>query len=394
NPIREFSQFPSLVMNVFKEVYKPERLLEVNVNFKSVNALDYDVFGANAFFKDQKWVVQLKNLRDDSIVHEWYLENENYLYTGRVFSHAEPRLPIILKDTGLIVYNDMSNNLYKLDSKSNIIWHNTQYQFHHSINLDHSGNIWTCTRKQVQVLDRNIEYFDDYVTSVDVETGKIIFHKSLTEVFMENGLEYLIHGQANSVSDLHYDPFHLNDVEPVLKDGPFWKQGDVFLSLRNRSALVLYRPSTNKIIRLIQGPFFNQHDIDILSDSTISLFNNNATSLVGIKVVKDSLAYDKVPGTTFNLTSEVLIYNFADSSFASVYPNHFLENKIFTRTQGLHQFLSNGDLFVESYHQGKVFIFNDEKLLLSRYYHDPVDGMVEYTHWVKIYEDLNFLTPN
>ena len=35
------------------------------------------------------------------------------------------------------------------------------------------------------------------------------------------------------------DPFHLNDVEPVLKKYRTLEKGDVFLSLRNRS-MVLY----------------------------------------------------------------------------------------------------------------------------------------------------------
>ena len=65
------------------------------------------------------------------------------------------------------------------------------------------------------------------------------------------------------------DPIHLNDIEPILKDGPFWKKGDVFLSIRDQSMIVLFRPTTNKILNVIQGPFNMQHDIDIISDEEI-----------------------------------------------------------------------------------------------------------------------------
>ena len=56
-------------------------------------------------------------------------------------------------------------------------------------------------------------------------------------------------------------------------DGKFWKSGDVFLSLRNQSMILLYRPSTNKIIWKGTGPFFRQHDVDVLNDHKISIFN-------------------------------------------------------------------------------------------------------------------------
>ena len=40
-------------------------------------------------------------------------------------------------------------------------------------------------------------------------------------------MEHLIIGKLNTFSN---DPIHLNDIEPVLIDGPFWKKDDVFLN--------------------------------------------------------------------------------------------------------------------------------------------------------------------
>ena len=39
--------------------------------------------------------------------------------------------------------------------------------------------------------------------------------------------------------------------------------------------VILYRPETNKIIKIIEGGFLHQHDVDILDDRTISIYNNN-----------------------------------------------------------------------------------------------------------------------
>ena len=53
------------------------------------------------------------------------------------------------------------------------------------------------------------------------------------------------------------DPIHLNDIQPVNFNGDYWEKGDVFLSLRNQSMIVLYRPSTNQIVWKTQGPFIS-----------------------------------------------------------------------------------------------------------------------------------------
>ena len=48
------------------------------------------------------------------------------------------------------------------------------------------------------------------------------------------------------------EPIHLNDIEPVLKDGKFWKKGDLFLSSRSQSAIIHYRPKLNKVVNYLK----------------------------------------------------------------------------------------------------------------------------------------------
>ncbi len=69
----------------------------------------------------------------------------------------------------------------------------------------------------------------------------------------------------------------------------------------------------------------------------------------------------------------------------------YLSNKNFNNTEGLHKILSNGYMFVESQNEGRVYIFNKDKVLLKSYYNTIKDGYVELPHWVRIYENLDFL---
>ena len=131
-----------------------------------------------------------------------------------------------------------------------------------TIETDSEGNIWAPSHMYPQSLPkekvgRNIVseggYFDDAIVKLSPE-GEVLFQKSVSQIFIDNGLEYLLF----SVGDLTFtkNPIHLNDIQPVDTDSQYWKKGDVFLSLRHQSMVLLYRPASNEIIWKGVGPFF------------------------------------------------------------------------------------------------------------------------------------------
>ena len=67
--------------------------------------------------------------------------------------------------------------------------------------------------------------------------------------------------------------------------------------------VLLYRPSTNEIIWKGAGPFFHQHDVDILDNHRISVFNNNSKDFAGSNVVDGH--------------NEVIIYDFKTDEYSS-----------------------------------------------------------------------------
>jgi hypothetical protein len=93
--------------------------------------------------------------------------------------------------------------------------------------------------------------------------------------------------------------------------------------------VILYRPSTNKIIKIIEGEFYNQHDVDIIDESRISIYNNNI-----IKNYKN----EKI---LINNVNEIIIYDFETNSFSKKFEKTFIENKInSTYSHGLVDFKS------------------------------------------------------
>ena len=144
-----------------------------------------------------------------------------------------------------------------------------------------------------------------------------------------------------------YDnPIHLNDVQPVPGDGPYWKRGDLFLSIRNQSILMLYRPSTDEILWWQEGPWSHQHDVDVLDDHRISVFDNRM--------------YQAWPGPIVDGHSGITVYDFDTGETSRPWEAPLAALELTSETEGLHTVRPNGDLFVEEQNRARIFELDPE----------------------------------
>ena len=96
------------------------------------------------------------------------------------------------------------------------------------------------------------------------------------------------------------------------------------------------------MLNYIKGPFYQQHDVNIISDNEISIFNNNNS-------ISEGLRY-----------SEVLIYNFKTKIFSRKFNPQLIENDLETKdTQGLSEILDDGSMLVEEQVHGRLILFNN-----------------------------------
>ena len=317
----------------------------------------------------QEGVVELIDLTNFEILHTWnpdvdafndlVEQADEFTYLERDSNNSRSRFlhPKLTQDNGLLFHDTAP--LRKIGICSNLIFQNTHDRFHHSIETDIDGNIWVPSHVYPQSLPieevgidiiRNGGYADDAIVKLSSD-GQIIYEKSVSQIFIDNGLEYLLFSVGDRQFDL--DPIHLNDIQPINADGKHWKKGDVFLSLRHQSMVLLYRPTTNEIIWKGVGPFFHQHDVEIIDDHRISVFNNNS---------KDFVDADIVDGH-----NEVIIYDFETDTYSSYLKDSLFENDVRTITGGRSQILSNGDLFIEETNYARTLYFNQ-------------DGSLRWTH--------------
>ena len=138
------------------------------------------------------------------------------------------------------------------------------------------------------------------------------------------------------------------------------------------SAIIHFRPSENKLINYITGPFSQQHDVDIISDREISIFNNN----------------------TFidnNEHSEVIIYNFETKSFKKLFNAQLQKENFKTYTQGLSHIFKDGSLMVEEQNHGRIILFNNEGKKEWEFVNKDENGDIGYITWSRVIEDKLFI---
>ena len=315
-------------------------------------------------------IVELIDLTNFKVLHTWNPDinkinnlvdtQDEFKYLNRDKNNSRATLnhPYLNKNGNLVFH--FYTPLRIIDKCSELVFQNTSNTFHHSIEADIDGNIWVPAHLYPQTLpvekidrtiniDGSLNFYDDALVKLSND-GKVLFEKSLTQIFIENGMEYLLFANGGS---FNRDPLHLNDIQPVNYDSEYWKKGDVFLSMRNLSMILLYRPSSNKIIWKGTGPFFYQHDVDILDNSKISIFNNNTKNLLNEDIVDGY--------------NEVIIYDFKSQKYSNYMQNSLNVNEVKTFMEGTSQILDNGDLFIEESNYYRTLYFNS-------------DGSLRWTH--------------
>ena len=277
--------------------------------------------------------------------------------------------PLIFDDGSLISNTDYSL-IFKIDFCSNLKWINDEQIFHHSVMLNHKGNILIPGQmypKSHYVNQYSTkDFLDDSITKINTD-GKILFTKSITEILIENRLV-----DKNFFLTNHNDPIHLNDIEPAFIDTEYWQQGDVFISIRHQSAIIHYRPSTNKVINYITGPFAQQHDVDIISDNEISIFDNNNF-------------FDN------NEHSEVIIYNFETKTFRKLFNDQLQKENFKTVSEGLSHTFKDGSLMIEEQNHGRIILFNNKGEKEWEFVNKDKNGDIGFVKWSRVIEDELFI---
>ena len=303
-------------------------------------------------FKSPKGFVTLLELIDLSrrkTVHHWQLD-------WRRRNDPFYLLPDGSLITRIRTEDNRRNTIIRLDACSNVEW-KKRLGIHHSIERDADGNFWTPESSDARSRKPGLARFSP--------SGDVLTWIALDDVLARNGYRHLV-DRMNREGRI--DGLHVNDVEPVLRDGPFWRRGDLFVSLRNPSVVLLYRPATDEVVWLRQGPWMQQHDVDIVSDSEISVFSNNA--------VRTGFNPSRVLGA-----NEVYVYDFATDEARSPWREAMRRHDVRTKTMGGATLFDDGGLMVQEHDYGRILRLSADGALLWSYVNRAPNGRVYRLGW-------------
>lgn len=308
-------------------------------------------------------VVELVDLANFETVYQWF-PDADMLFDGvstegvdsytralrtRPFFRAVHPMPT--EDGGLII-KDHGSPLFRIDACGGLVWRQEDIIFHHSTAAAGDGTYWISAHAPASDLPIQAggEYVDDSLAHVTAE-GEILQNISLTEVMLDEDLApYFLTDIFGATVN---DRIHLNDIQPVLNDGPYWKKGDLFLSMRHMSTVALFRPSTGEIVWTKRGPWLAQHDVDIIDDHRISVFSNNT--------------YQAGKGAYILGANEVFVYDFETDTTTSPYRDVMEALDVRTVSEGLAEWLPGGGVLIEEENSGRILILAADGTLLATF---------------------------
>ncbi len=381
-----YVSFLDLFKRSVEEVKKlPETFVPTPADFQPVNKLEDDLIILTSYSNKQGGrTVETRNLLNDETLHSWHIDNPHQ-------EHDRIMDPLLLDNHSLCYSFNGVTGLTAIDSAGNELWKQNSFAHHHSLNLDSSGNIWACsyTKEKGDFIiykghytlgGREFVYIDNTITQLDQHKGEILFHRSITDILVSNGLENLLIKANNSG-----DPIHLNDVQPALKSTEYYKEGDLFLSFRNLSAIIQYRPSNDSVILLLEGLFYSQHDVDFLNDSTIYFFNNNAHTIWLERANNWRTADERIYAGKFY--SNVVAYDLKNNRYFYLSDQAFRDNDIYTFTEGMSEMLPNGHLFVEEQNSGILWVLDGNDVVYKNVLKSHHEGHHHLSNWTRVLND-------
>lgn len=288
-------------------------------------------------------IVELFSIAESRVLHTWvpplteiFKRSPNFNDGENTRENYRAQNPLLLKDGGL-VFTSGKGPMVRINACGDLVWVINRH-FHHSIEIDHLGNIVSPIVMEGRDTGTVLPIRDDGFAIVSLD-GQIIDEYSITDILLKNGYRGLIYGVGTFEKDL----IHLNDAQPILRDFERANIGDIALSCRNLSTVALFQPQSGKIEWLKTGPWLYQHDINQLEDGRYSIFGNDVVREAKTKYVFVEKG-----------KSDVYVFNPLNNNVTRPYSDMMAEKQIATELSGRSKILSNGDVYIEESDYGRL----------------------------------------
>jgi hypothetical protein len=329
----------------------PARYSESGVTINTAGQVQPGITLVTSYwFKQGKWqpAIRLFDL-EGTLLHEWEIHPDEIWPETPFSDHVGAQMSnpnnyvhgTWLLPGGDIVFNVEYAGLVRMNACGEVVW-TVPYRTHHSVFRDDNGNFWVSGlnwryEKNPEYVHPEPEFVDETALQVSPD-GKILREIFLLKSIYESGYGDLLAGGFKTL-----DITHLNDVE-ILSESmaskfPMFAPGDIMVSLRNLSTVLVIDGVTEKVKWHFRHPLIHQHDPDFEPDGRITIFDN----------------HDDMTQAGMRLgPSQLVSVDPATNEWKRVYPLTE-EQAFYTQTGGKHQLLANGNRLITEAHGGRVF---------------------------------------
>ena len=178
--------------------------------------------------------------------------------------------------------------------------------------------------------------------------GKLLQEISLLDAIYKSSNETILFPDGGNLGKIAMpDPLHLNHVEPLRAElapaFPMFSTGDLLVSVRVPSTIMVLDPKTGLIKWTARGPWFGQHDPHFLPNGRISIYDN-----------RDINNYDAEARGVPERASRILQLDPATGKTETFFEGT-LQQPYFTDAIGKHSYQPNGNVLIAESWGGRVF---------------------------------------
>jgi hypothetical protein len=185
------------------------------------------------------------------------------------------------------------------------------------------------------------------------------------------------------------DPVHLNDIQPVLRDGPLWRRNDLFLSVGHLNMLLLWRPTAagGQLLWWTQERIMHQHDVDVVDAHTIAVYDNRRTTRAAGDLVighNELLLLELTAGAAGAADpAGAARAPLRTAAVRSYRPDALRAHDVRTVTQGLAELGADGSLMIEETMYGRLLKLGADGGLDWEYVNKDSRGATWTLNWTR-----------
>ena len=292
---------------------------------------------------DEPWGETYLMDLEGKVVHRWDSDAFGPQRHGRSISRLLP--------DGSLVINIADTGIARLAWDGDVMW-KRRGVYHHDHTADADGNVYALVEREhgVAVDDETHVILDHGIQHISPD-GEAVKTWWLSDSLAED--ESFLRRAARARRKNRWDVIHANSIE-LLQEHPdgLWDDGDFLTSARNLDMVLVVSRETGEVLwKWGPGELEQQHSPTQSADGRILIFDNGSRR-------KWSRIVEVDPSTQ-KITWE---YEGTD------------DHPFYSRTRGIVQRLTNGNLFVVSSNAGRIFELTPDKEIVWEFYSSESHG--------------------